>query len=607
MKRNLSKNTAKALAVGLAVGLGSSAAISGVSGSLATVSAAAPTIQGDIAYDSGAKTITLTFNEELKVGDGSTTEVTGFTVTKDGTEVTVNSQAFGDSQNKIVLGLDSELEAGEYVVNYQAVTDKAIQNATDEAIADGEVGRFTVEATQQVEAPEFESAVIENTSKNIIKVTFNKEVAEQGDISALFTVNKDAAPLTGATAAIDTANSKIINITLPTEAKNGETYTISYTQGTDNFISDKVDTTVKVADFADKTVTNNVEATTPSVSVAENDDITVGDFKFKVLADTTKVALIGRESTTTRASHTGSNLSNGTLQVDGKTLTITQIGDGTNPLTGTFTTNELNTLCKEATIIKTKAFDGVAVTGGSNILFPKVEEVGPHSLAFKSGITKVELLAVKNADKISTSAFKSATKGQTSSVTQLVVADSIKTQVMNKLGTDSGITSINGTNVNPSGSGSNQTTTTTKPSGGSGAGAGAVINSAGQLETTTVEASTEPTTQYITKNLSLDKVSLPEITEASKSFADVMASHWASSAISRLASAGIINGMPDGSFNLNGNTKRADMTVMLVRLLGLNETFSGNFSDVPENAYYANAVGLAREYGIVTGSTDGRF
>ena len=47
---------------------------------------------------------------------------------------------------------------------------------------------------------------------------------------------------------------------------------------------------------------------------------------------------------------------------------------------------------------------------------------------------------------------------------------------------------------------------------------------------------------------------------------------------------------------------------MLTRLLGLeNETSTARFSDVSPNAYYANAVGVAKEYGIINGNADGTF
>ena len=55
-------------------------------------------------------------------------------------------------------------------------------------------------------------------------------------------------------------------------------------------------------------------------------------------------------------------------------------------------------------------------------------------------------------------------------------------------------------------------------------------------------------------------------------------------------------------FNPNGQTKRADVTVMLVNLLGLTPEANNKFADVNASAYYAPYVGTASTYGIVNGS-----
>ena len=55
-------------------------------------------------------------------------------------------------------------------------------------------------------------------------------------------------------------------------------------------------------------------------------------------------------------------------------------------------------------------------------------------------------------------------------------------------------------------------------------------------------------------------------------------------------------------FNPNGQTKRADATIMLVNLLGLQPEANSRFADVASTAYYAPYVGTASTYGIVNGS-----
>ena len=103
------------------------------------------------------------------------------------------------------------------------------------------------------------------------------------------------------------------------------------------------------------------------------------------------------------------------------------------------------------------------------------------------------------------------------------------------------------------------------------------------------------------KQLTFDAISLPSINGEPKMFGDVPANHWAKSYIDKLSTAGIINGA-NGNFMPNGQTKRADVTIMLVNLLGLSPEVNNKFADVNPNAYYAPYVGTASSYGIVNGS-----
>jgi len=54
-------------------------------------------------------------------------------------------------------------------------------------------------------------------------------------------------------------------------------------------------------------------------------------------------------------------------------------------------------------------------------------------------------------------------------------------------------------------------------------------------------------------------------------------------------------------FNPGVNTKRADFTIMIVKALNLEADFEDNFGDVKEDAYYYEAVGIAKALGIVKG------
>lgn len=83
---------------------------------------------------------------------------------------------------------------------------------------------------------------------------------------------------------------------------------------------------------------------------------------------------------------------------------------------------------------------------------------------------------------------------------------------------------------------------------------------------------------------------------------------WAADAIDFLAEEGIIEGTSETTFSPGSNINRADFVFLLVRALGLKaETQDSGFSDVNSDAYYADALAVARQLGIAKGGGDGRF
>lgn len=93
----------------------------------------------------------------------------------------------------------------------------------------------------------------------------------------------------------------------------------------------------------------------------------------------------------------------------------------------------------------------------------------------------------------------------------------------------------------------------------------------------------------------------------SKSFKD-LASHWAKADIEMLASKQIIRGQSSDVFAPDVAITRAEFTALLVRMLNLtNEPESGGFSDVPQTAWYAEAVAAATKSGLVEGYGEGTF
>lgn len=89
---------------------------------------------------------------------------------------------------------------------------------------------------------------------------------------------------------------------------------------------------------------------------------------------------------------------------------------------------------------------------------------------------------------------------------------------------------------------------------------------------------------------------------STETFTDLANHAWAKDAIYTLKNKGIISGISDTEFAPSNNIKRGDFILILTRMLSVNDTFAENFADVPESAYYYNAVGSAKAAGIAQGS-----
>jgi len=92
-----------------------------------------------------------------------------------------------------------------------------------------------------------------------------------------------------------------------------------------------------------------------------------------------------------------------------------------------------------------------------------------------------------------------------------------------------------------------------------------------------------------------------------KTFSDLGSVEWARKAIEVMASKGITNGTGKDTFSPGANITRADYMVLLINTLGLTADFTENFDDVKTNAYYYNAVGIAKKLDIAAGSGNNRF
>lgn len=92
------------------------------------------------------------------------------------------------------------------------------------------------------------------------------------------------------------------------------------------------------------------------------------------------------------------------------------------------------------------------------------------------------------------------------------------------------------------------------------------------------------------------------------SFTDI-AGHWAESYIKRATARGIVSGYPDGTFKPNNIVTRAEFTVMLIGAWQLNEAGAAlTFTDADQiGAWAKQSVARAVQSGIVTGYDDGSF
>lgn len=89
-------------------------------------------------------------------------------------------------------------------------------------------------------------------------------------------------------------------------------------------------------------------------------------------------------------------------------------------------------------------------------------------------------------------------------------------------------------------------------------------------------------------------------------FADA-AGRWYENTVNEMASRKIINGRSADKFDGDANITRAEFAAIIVRALGLPSDGQSSFTDVAADAWYAGAVGMAVERGIVTGYSDGTF
>ena len=99
-------------------------------------------------------------------------------------------------------------------------------------------------------------------------------------------------------------------------------------------------------------------------------------------------------------------------------------------------------------------------------------------------------------------------------------------------------------------------------------------------------------------------------------FGDVPQSAWYYEAVTALAAEEVLTGYENGTFMPDKKISRAELASIVIRFDGQsaggnegagNGSSAGRFSDVPEGAWYADAVAAASGNGWITGYEDGTF
>ncbi|SFE60281.1 S-layer homology domain-containing protein [Alteribacillus iranensis] len=94
--------------------------------------------------------------------------------------------------------------------------------------------------------------------------------------------------------------------------------------------------------------------------------------------------------------------------------------------------------------------------------------------------------------------------------------------------------------------------------------------------------------------------------QGAEQFSDVNDAYWASEYIERLASQGIINGYPDGTYRPGNEIVRGQVAELLVRAfdLPLDTDAEAPFEDLNDDSYYTPYAAAVKEAGLIQGRED---
>ena len=330
---------------------------------------------------------------------------------------------------------------------------------------------------------------------------------------------------------------------------------------------------------------------------------TVNGYVFEQGTKDGEVTLVDYAASAKAKQGTENTFVDGILTYNNQKYTLTKVGNGTS-LTN-ITDEALNGHTSNVIEVAANAFDG-----NQNITkadFPNATKIGAK--AFANTKIKTADLGSKatGAITVASDAFSGVstlksinTNSQSKEAVKTAVSNSSSTNITLNAGGSTEV--VKPDNNGGSSSGGGSSSSNGNKFTGSGANIGNTSNNITENNSSNSNNNNNNTSEVIeNKTLTLASIKLPSVTGEAKVFSDVSANHWAKSYIDKLSTAGVINGS-NGMFNPNGQTKRADATIMLVNLLGLQPESNSRFADVASTAYYAPYVGTASTYGIVNGS-----
>lgn len=88
---------------------------------------------------------------------------------------------------------------------------------------------------------------------------------------------------------------------------------------------------------------------------------------------------------------------------------------------------------------------------------------------------------------------------------------------------------------------------------------------------------------------------------SSKYFSDLVYTTWAAPSVDYLYENGVTKGVTATTYGPNQQIQRGDFVLMLVRALNLSGSGGYSFPDVATTEYFANAVAIAKQLGVVNG------